>query len=1065
MKNIDSKIQNLIKNLQERSKELTCLYKVEEILNKKELSLPQIFEKLVRIIPWGWQYPEFAQVKIQYNDQVYKSPKYEDNTPKQEVLLKTQEKTVGKITVNYKSTLRKSDKNLFLEEELKLLKSIADRIGFIIMHKELKEFYSEWDKAEKKLYQSSADEWKIILNMLKRSDKNLYITVSRKMLHFLSRQNIKEANELLTELSDNQWSENIDNTGYINRPLKKQELDYFIKFGDKIFEIASKNLNSKKIMKNVEKSIDEEKVIFLTRVVEQQNSSMDKIIDALNRFQHMGMKESGIPEALKKGMRVSLVRRFFTDQIEFIRIAKKHIYIESYFELIRTIIFPENSYGKLGGKSAGLFLAKQIIEKYSSDNPLLSTIKTPKTWYITSDGLINFIYYNNLENIMEQKYKSIDEISMEYPNIIQIFKNSHFPQEIIKGLKMVIEEFGDNPIIVRSSSLLEDSIGSSFSGKYKSLFLANQGTKEEKLEALKDAVAEVYASVFDANPIEYRSERGLLDLHEEMGIMIQEVVGKRVGHYFIPSFSGVAFSNNEFRWSPRIKREDGLIRLVPGLGTRAVDRMANDYPILIAPGKPNLKVNVTPDEVLKYTPNQIDVINLKTNTFQTIEIKELLEKHGHKIPNIENMISKFEQGNIQPILNKFNLDFKTNNNIITFEGLIKRTDFIKQVDTLLHILSDELNTPVDIEFAHDGQNFYLLQCRPQSFSEESLPGPIPQDLSKKDILFTANRYISNGLITNLTHLVYINPESYNKIDNLDDLKNVGRVVGKLNKILPKRQFILIGPGRWGSRGDIKLGVSVKYSDINNTAALIEVAFKKGNYTPELSFGTHFFQDLVESNIRYLPLYPDEEDVVYNSNFFTHSENILPDLLHEYKHLSETIKVIDIQKNKDNKILNISMNADLDTAIGYFSEKSDVKKQTKKQGKYVQKLSSENYWKWRKNVAEKIALKINPEEYGIKAVYLIGSVKNATAGPGSDIDLLIHHQGNKKQLQKLKLWLDGWSKCLAEINKQRTGYKCDGLLDLHFITDQDIKNKTSFATKINAITDPARPLPIGKSKKK
>ena len=94
----------------------------------------------------------------------------------------------------------------------------------------------------------------------------------------------------------------------------------------------------------------------------------------------------------------------------------------------------------------------------------------------------------------------------------------------------------------------------------------------------------------------------MLDVHEEMGILIQEVVGQTVGKYFMPACSGVAFSHNEFRWSPRIKREDGLLRLVPGLGTRAVDRVADDYPVLVAPGQPNLRANVTVEEVLRYSP-------------------------------------------------------------------------------------------------------------------------------------------------------------------------------------------------------------------------------------------------------------------------------------------------------------------------------------------------------------------------------------------------------------------------------------------------------------------------------
>ena len=173
---------------------------------------------------------------------------------------------------------------------------------------------------------------------------------------------------------------------------------------------------------------------------------------------------------------------------------------------------------------------------------------------------MSFLSYNNLEEVNEQKYKEIDQIRLEYQNVVQLLKNSHFPIEIIKGLSMALDDLGDKPLIVRSSSLLEDRMGTAFSGKYKSLFLANQGSKQERLEALTDAIAEVYASIFGPDPIEYRAERGLLDFHEEMGIMIQEVVGQRVGDYFFPAFAGVAFSNNEFRWSSRIKREDGLAR-------------------------------------------------------------------------------------------------------------------------------------------------------------------------------------------------------------------------------------------------------------------------------------------------------------------------------------------------------------------------------------------------------------------------------------------------------------------------------------------------------------------------
>lgn len=540
--------------------------------------------------------------------------------------------------------------------------------------------------------------------------------------------------------------------------------------------------------------------------------------------------------------------------------------------------------------------------------------------------------------------------------------------------------------------------------------------------------------------------------------MIQEVVGHKVGNYYLPTFAGVAFSKNEFRWSARISREDGLIRMVPGLGTRAVDRVADDYPILITPGKPDLRVNITPDEIVRYSPKNIDVINLETNTFETVEINSLFRKFGNDLPGIQKVVSTVRDNLIQKPTSLLNIDFETDELVVTFEGLFQRTDFVRQVGCLLKELEGKIGGPVDIEFAHDGRHLYLLQCRPQSYSRDIQPAPIPQDIDDERIAFSARQYVSNGLVPDITHVVYVDPEAYNRLSRLSDMKTVGLVVGRLNKILPKRQFILMGPGRWGSRGDIKLGVNVTYADISNTAVLIEIARKKGNYIPELSFGTHFFQDLVEASIRYLPLYPDDEGILFNEAFFTRSENILVDLLPEYAALADTIRVIDVPKSMEGAVLRVLMNADLDEAVGIFAEPS-TKGPEYKETQTTAPRSTDDFWRWRYHMAERIAGRIDPERFGVKGVYLFGSTKNATAGPGSDIDLLIHFDGTADQRKELDAWLEGWSLTLAELNFQRTGYKSGGLLDVHLVTDEDIEKKTSFAVKIGAVTDAARPLPL------
>jgi predicted nucleotidyltransferase len=270
----------------------------------------------------------------------------------------------------------------------------------------------------------------------------------------------------------------------------------------------------------------------------------------------------------------------------------------------------------------------------------------------------------------------------------------------------------------------------------------------------------------------------------------------------------------------------------------------------------------------------------------------------------------------------------------------------------------------------------------------------------------------------------------------------------------------MGPGRWGSRGDIKLGVSVTYADISNTAMLIEIAKKKGEYLPDLSFGTHFFQDLVESRIRYLPLYPDDEKNAFNERFLLSASNILNKMVPDFAELAETLRVIDVPVETDGRVLKVLMNADLDEALGVLMERDAGDNQPLGREARIQKIP-DHYWRWRLQMAEKIAAELDGERFGVQAMYVFGSTKNATAGPGSDIDVLVHFRGTEKQREDLLNWFEGWSLCLSEMNYLRTGYQTEGLLDIHLVTDEDIKNRTSYAVKIGAVTDAARELPLNR----
>ena len=755
-------------------------------------------------------------------------------------------------------------------------------------------------------------EWRVIVDFLRRTDPALITRIGRRMLNHLSWSGVEEARELLQRttapLPDSGSADE-------NRPIDRRQLPPPVDAMREAFDIASRHMDGSEIVSCIEKWIKDDRSSFLVETVERQHTSLADIRDALDRYESFAADQE-LSAAVKTGLRVSLARRLLTDDVEFVNKAKKFIGVSDYLTVLRRTIAPGGSHGKLGGKSSGLLLANAVIRSAPEHAAALGTIQFPRTWYVTSDGILSFIEHNQLDDVHNHKYLDLEQVRRQYPHIVQVFRHSTFPPELAHGLSLALDDVGDVPLIVRSSSLLEDRIGAAFSGKYKSLFLANQGSKSERLRSLMDAIAEVYASVFGPDPIEYRANMGLLDFHEEMGIMIQEVVGTRVGPYYFPAFAGVGFTHNEFRWSPRITREDGLLRLVPGLGTRAVDRVGDDYPVLIAPGKPGLRVNTTAWEIERYAPRKIDVINLDTRRFETAPLPELLRAHGRDYPMARQIVSVLEGGMLRPA--GFGWDPAETSPVVTFEGLLRDTPFVSQLRALITLLRDKLEMPVDIEFAGDGRNLYLLQCRAQSFIADAAPSAIPRDVPPERVLFSTRRYVSNGRVPDLTHIVYVDPEGYDALVRHEDLTDVARVVGRLNNVLPRRQFTLMGPGRWGSRGDIKLGVRVTYSDINNTSLLIEVAARRGNYVPDLSFGTHFFQDLVEAGIRYLPLFPGETDVVFNSGFLAEAPNALAELLPEYAHLASAIRVIDVPRATDGLVLRVLMNADAQLALGMFA---------------------------------------------------------------------------------------------------------------------------------------------------
>jgi hypothetical protein len=553
--------------------------------------------------------------------------------------------------------------------------------------------------------------------------------------------------------------------------------------------------------------------------------------------------------------------------------------------------------GRIGGKAAGMLLARSVLLADKGQIDFLQVLEEHDSFHIGSDVFFTFLVGNDLFQVRLELSKTGKLSRDEFAKLEQRFLEGKFPEETMEQFRGMIDYYGQAPIIVRSSSLLEDGFTDAFAGKYRSEFCANQGSPEERLEAFLRAVKLVYASALNPDALAYRHRRGLGEGDEQMAILVQRVSGMPYKQYFFPSLAGVAFSRNLFAWTNRIDPKKGMIRLVFGLGTRAVNRVSGDYPRMIAVSHPNIRPEIGM-EVAKYSQRMVDLINLKEKTFEARPFVEVVK--GDRYPALNLLTSEIADGYLRDWFAASSVG-SGKNLVLTFNNLINRTKLVSIIGKILIKLEEAWGQPVDIEFtAHvDAQNrnvrVNLLQCR--SLRVPTLAGTrvsIPEKLPREQILFRSGRAINAGVVSDIRYIIYIDPEKYAELATIDTKKSLGRVIGKLNDELRHKEgkVMSMGPGRWGSN-NIELGVNVGYADIDATAVLVEIAREEAGHVPEVSYGTHFFQDLVESDILYLPVYPDDAATDFNTGFFSHSPNILKDLLPELSNFETIVHVIDV----------------------------------------------------------------------------------------------------------------------------------------------------------------------------
>jgi hypothetical protein len=576
--------------------------------------------------------------------------------------------------------------------------------------------------------------------------------------------------------------------------------------------------------------------------------------------------------------------------------------------------------GSLGGKSLALLLSRLIIQE-SDDTELIASVHIPESFFLGSDCMQSFLEENNLGKWENQKIDLIENGEAFQKTLSSSFESARLPDFVREGLIFILNAFTERPIIVRSSSLLEDTLGSPFAGLYKSFICPNQGSLVARLAALEAAVKSVYASMYDPNALIYRAHKGLLDSDERMAILVQQVDGEPYKEYYFPTASGVAISSNPYRWNPEIRPEEGMARMVWGLGTRAVKNYEHEYPRLVALSHPKLRPERDADTIHYYSQRMIDVVNLETGDFESLPVPDVLDEN---YPYLRYVASKHSHGEeIQPIFISRS-GMKPDKMIITFDNLLTKSSFPQVLSKLLHTLKQHFDRPINIEFtlSIDAKpqeapkvHISLLQCRPFGDTEANQSVIEVPEIPRADRVFTANQFVPQGIVSDIRYVIYVDPVIYNGLNERSKQLSTIWGIGKLNQRLLGEKFVLLGPGRWGSQ-DFSCGIGVTFQDIYNSSLIIELISSRNAIPP--SYGTHFYHELVENKIFTLPLYPDQPTNLFDHSFFEHSPNSIAELLPELEKYAELIKVIDVPAVSGNRRLQVVMDGNHEKAIAYLA---------------------------------------------------------------------------------------------------------------------------------------------------
>ncbi len=621
----------------------------------------------------------------------------------------------------------------------------------------------------------------------------------------------------------------------------------------------------------------------------------------------ISLKES---EKFKK----KLLKKIMVQDDKLFPLAMKYFDLEDLLTVRKRLI----GSGFIGGKALGMLLARKILK---IDNPNLNKkLEIQDSFYLGTEAFFTFLVKNGcwwMRRRLSNPKTFLKGLKQTHQKIL----SGKFPGYLIERFTEILNYFGQAPIIVRSSSLQEDAFGNSFSGKYESVFCANQGTFEERLGCFIDAIKTVYASAVSKDALTYRKNRDLLDTDEQMAILIQRVSGAMYGKYFFPQVAGVGFSFNPYVWNKKIDPNAGFLRLVVGLGTRAVDRIEDGFTRIVPLNEPLLRIQPNLNEIQKFSQKKVDVLDLEENAFVTGNFQEI-ESVPEVLKYIDLVASRnTELENRMRQLNRPNI-FSW---VLTFDNLLGKTHFASDMMEMMKTLEDAYLHPIDIEFTLnflDTENYKinLVQCRHFQVRSEIKDISTPKEINSDSIIIkTKGPIIGNSISSEIDRIIYVVPSVYAQL-SIRDRYSIARLIGKINQLDDNsdKEILLLGPGRWGTSTP-SLGIPISFAEMDKVSFLCEMAEKTGGFVPDVSLGTHFFNNLVELDILYFVLYPDKDDYFLNQTFFQNAKNQLARLIPGSNQWIEAVKVIDLGGEMDDCTVNIYMNSFTQTGISYFTK--------------------------------------------------------------------------------------------------------------------------------------------------